>query len=197
MEKRFFHGLLTPVDIARAIVGEFNRGNFRTQQVGNDEGIIVQIATREQVSSGGKTALTVTLRSVADGITVEIGKQSWLGVAASLGQSAFWALRNPWALLDRLDDIAQDIENLQLVDEIWRLIEDTARSLGATYELSEKFRRIVCEYCLSANPVGEASCLACGAPLGRVQISACPKCGFILGSNDEFCQNCGYRKKIR
>ena len=193
MELRIFHGNLTPGDFARAIFGEFNRGNFRTQQIASEQGIIVQIATREQLSSGGKTAISITLRSVSDGVSVEIGKQSWLGVAASLGQSAFWALRNPWNLLDRLDDIAQDIENLQLTDEIWRVIEKTARSLGATFELSERFRRVVCEYCLSANPVGDAACLACGAPLGRIQLKTCPNCGFVVGSKLDFCENCGFK----
>ena len=193
MELRIFHGNLTPGDFARAIFGEFNRGNFRTQQIASEQGIIVQIATREQLSSGGKTAISITLRPVTDGVSIEIGKQSWLGVAASLGQSAFWALRNPWYLLDRLDDIAQDIENLQLTDEIWRVIEKTARSLGATFELSERFRRVMCEYCLSANPVGDAACLACGAPLGKVQLKTCPNCGFVVGLKVDFCENCGFK----
>jgi DNA-directed RNA polymerase subunit RPC12/RpoP len=70
-------------------------------------------------------------------------------------------------LLGRLDDIAQDIESLQLSEDIWKAIDNFANLKGATFELSERLRRIVCEYCNTANPVGEPSCIACGAPLGE------------------------------
>jgi hypothetical protein len=191
MEQRIFHGNFSPNDFARGLVGEFNHGNLRAQQIGNDHDVIVQIATREQASAGGATAMTITLRAVEDGIAVEIGKQSWMGIAASLGESAFYALRNPWNLLGRLDDIAQDIENLQLSDEVWAVIDKTARSLGATFELSERLRRTVCAYCLTANPIGEPSCIACGAPLGLEQPRTCPNCGFVIKSIDRNCPNCG------
>ena len=192
MEIRIFHGNLTPNDMSRALTGEFNRGSLRAQQVGDDREVVVQIATREQVRSGGQTALSVTLRKVVDGVSVEIGKQSWLGLAASLGQTAIWTLRSPWNLLGRLDDVAQDIENFQLSDEVWNVVEKTARSLGASFELSERIRRMVCGYCQTANPVGEPSCIACGAPLGNVQPRTCPNCGFIVKPGENVCDNCGF-----
>jgi hypothetical protein len=191
MEQRIFHGNFSPNDFARTLLGEFDHGNLRAQQIGNDQEVIVQIASREQSSAGGATALTVTLRTVEDGIAVQIGKQSWMGIAASLGESAFWALRNPWNLLGRLDDIAQDIESLQLSDEVWGVIDKTARSLGASFELSDRLRRTVCEYCLTANPVGEPACIACGAPLGLAQPHTCTNCGFVIKSSDRNCPNCG------
>jgi len=54
------------------------------------------------------------MQNVEDGVSVQIGQQAWLGVAADLGISALNALRNPVSLINRLDGIAQDIENLQL-----------------------------------------------------------------------------------
>ncbi len=156
-EQRILHGEINPTDLARALIGEFNHGALRAQQIGSGNAIIVQIATHEIAASGGRTGLAVSLRSVADGVAVEVGKQSWLGVAASLGQSAFYALRSPWNLLGRLDDIAQDIENIQLTEDVWRVLNETARSLGAGLELSERLRRVVCQYCLTANSVGEFS----------------------------------------
>src|SRR5574341_900007 len=114
MEPRIFHGKITPQDIASYLLSQFNRSNFRAQQLGSGDKIIVQIATRESPASGGETALSVNLQTVEDGVTVQIGKQAWLGVAASLGMTALTAWRNPFALLSRLDDLAQDIENLQL-----------------------------------------------------------------------------------
>jgi len=191
MDQRIFHGNFSPSDFARALLGEFNRGNRRAQQIGNNQEMVIQIASREQASAGGATAMTITLRAVEDGIAIQIGKQSWMGIAASLGESAFSALRNPWNLLGRLDDIAQDIENLQLADEVWNVIDKTARSLGANFELSERLRRSVCEYCLTANPVGEPACIACGAPMGLVQPRTCLNCGFVIKTKERTCPNCG------
>src|SRR5690554_2677661 len=119
MQSRFFHGDLTPTDVARALVARFNSGNLRAQMIGSEDKVAVQVATHEWARSGGRTALTVHLRKVADGLAVEIGQQAWLGVADSLGTTVLAAWRNPWALLNRLDDLAQDIEHLQLSDRVW------------------------------------------------------------------------------
>ena len=190
METRIFHGEITPIDLAKSLIGEFNKGNLRSQGIGSEEEIVVQIATREYPSSGGQTALAVTLREVEDGVAVQIGKQSWFGVAASLGKTALSAIRNPWSILERLDDVAQDVENLKLTEEVWQVLARTADTLGASFELSERLRRMVCEYCQVANPVGEPSCIACGAPLGKVQPRTCSNCGFVVRLNETYCPNC-------
>src|SRR5512138_3915478 len=122
MNQRIYHGNLQPIDLANAIVGYFNRGNWQVQRAGDSSKLIVQIATRDRPMSGGQTALSVILQRVEDGVAVEIGQQAWLGVAASLGVSAISLLANPWNLLNRLDDIAQDVENLQLTEEVWRVL---------------------------------------------------------------------------
>jgi RNase P subunit RPR2 len=192
-EPRIYHGDLKPTDIARALVGKFNRGNLRVQQVGDSEKTVVQIATREMRASGGTTALTVSIQQVADGISVQIGSQAWMGVAASLGQTAMAALINPWNLLGRLDDIAQDVENLKLPEEIWKAVEEAAVAAGASLELSERLRRAVCVYCNTPNPVGESACIACGAPLGDSQPRTCLNCGFVVKTGEAQCPNCGKR----
>lgn len=191
MERRIFHGPISPSDVARALLAEFNRGNLRAQAFGENEKMIVQIGTRQGSTSGGATALTVTLESSEDGVMAEIGQQAWLGVAASLGTTAMWALRNPFSLLGRLDDLAQDIENLQLSERVWQIIDAVARSAGASRALSERLRRVTCDYCGTANPVGEASCIACGAPLGKLQPGTCPRCGFVIRPGETKCPNCG------
>jgi RNA polymerase subunit RPABC4/transcription elongation factor Spt4 len=190
MEPRIFHGKLTPTDVVRALMARFNRNNLRTQQFGDGEKIALQIGTRQAARAGGSTALTVHIQKVGDGVAVQVGRQAWLGVAASLGATAISALRNPLSLLGRLDDIAQDIENLQLVDEVWQTVETVARAAGASFELSERLRRMACTYCRTANPVGEPSCIACGAPLGGVQPRTCLNCGFIVHSQEVLCPNC-------
>jgi DNA-directed RNA polymerase subunit RPC12/RpoP len=193
MNQRIYHGNLQPIDLANALVGYFNRGNFRVQRVGDSDKLIVQVATQARPMSGGQTAMSVILQRVEDGIAVQIGQQAWLGVAASLGASAISILSNPWSLFNRLDDIAQDIESLQLTEDVWKVLDATARSLGATQELSERLRRITCEYCGTGNPVGEGRCIACGAPMGNAQPRTCKQCGFVILHNEANCPNCGVR----
>lgn len=190
MEPRIFHGEIEPSDIANALIANFSRGNLRAQQIGSGERIAVQIATNPIAKSGGDTALAVTIQKVADGISVQIGQQAWFGVAASLGTTALSALRNPISLLQRLDDLAQDFESLKLSDQVWETIGSVARAAGASYELSERLRRMVCDYCNTANLVGEPSCIACGAPLGSVQPTTCLNCGFVVRNQETICPNC-------
>lgn len=190
MERRVYHGNLTPTDIAQALMAEFNQGNLQTQLLGSRENLTVQIASAQWARSGGKTALAVNIQQVSDGILVQVGEQQWLGVAASLGQSALSALVNPLNLLGRLDDIAQDISNLQLREKVWLVIGNVVRAAGASHELSERLNRIICEYCGSANPVGESNCVACGAPLGKVQPRTCNNCGYVLIHGETICPNC-------
>jgi hypothetical protein len=191
METRYFHGDISPHDIARSLTGEFNRGNLKTQQIDHGEKTIVQIGTTDQPTSGGTTAVAVSIEKIPDGVAIQIGKQSWYGVAASLGKTALIAWQNPLGLLSRLDDIAQDIENIQIADQIWQVIENTAHNLGANFELSERLSRSICPYCKTANPFGESNCLACGAPLGEVQPRTCNKCGYVIKTSETVCPNCG------
>ena len=190
MDQRIFHGNINPSDFARALFARFNRGNLRAQQIGSGEKVVVQVASVQGARSGGQTALCITLQKVADGVAVQIGRQTWYGVAASLGVTALQALRDHFSLIGRLDDIAQDIENLQLTEQVWQTIEEAARTAGASFELSERLRRLVCEYCDTANPVGEPSCIACGAPLGSAQPRTCPNCGFVVKAGETVCPNC-------
>jgi RNA polymerase subunit RPABC4/transcription elongation factor Spt4 len=191
MDQRIFHGNLNPADLAQPLLAEFNRGNLRAQIVGQSENLAVQISTRTGAASGGQTALTVTLQKAPDGVLIQLGQQEWLGTAASLGRTTMAALMNPWNLINRLDDIVQDVENLQLSEHVWQVIDQAARALGTEFQLSERFSRLTCEYCGTANPVGEAACIACGAPLGKSQPSTCPNCGFIVKQNEIKCPNCG------
>jgi hypothetical protein len=193
MHRRIFHGNINPHDIAHALMAEFNRGNMHAQVLGNKDKIAVQIATRMGTMSGGHTALTINIQKVEDGIMMEIGQQAWLGVAASLGHTAISALRNPLSLLGRLDDLAQDIENLQLSEKVWKTIDRTVATLGASHALSDRLARIACTYCGSANPLGEGNCLACGAPLGDIHPGTCFKCGFVVTIHEVTCPNCNQK----
>jgi hypothetical protein len=190
VETRIYHGEMNPSDIARDIIAQFNRGNYRVQQIGRDPKIAIQIATREFAQSGGQTALTVTLHKVVDGVSVQVGNQAWMGVAASLGVTALSALRNPLSLLSRIDDLAQDIESLQLDDDIWEVIEYSSRQHGVGKALSERLQRYICPYCNTPNKTGDNRCIACGAPLGDIQPQTCMNCGFVVRNLERECPNC-------
>jgi hypothetical protein len=191
MEQRIFHGNLSTNDIAEALLVYFNRGNLRTQVVGDGREMRVQIATRPGAASGGQTALTVQITQVADGVMVNVGEQAWFGVAASMGQTVIATLLNPWNIINRLDDLAQDVENLQIAETVWQVIDKTARAAGASAQISERLQRLECQYCGTANPVGEGNCIACGAPLGNIQPRTCPTCGFIVLRGEKNCPSCG------
>ena len=191
MEQKTFYGPVKPDDFARALIAEFNQGNLMARAIGRGDQRIVQIASTAAPTSGGRTAITIHLTAIEDGVHVQLGQQDWIGVAASLGFSALAALRRPTSLLHRLDDIAQDISSLQLAMRIWQSISDAADSLGVSHELSERLRRLSCEYCRTANPVGLPHCIACGAPLGPNQPVACLECGFLLDADDSVCPQCG------
>jgi hypothetical protein len=187
---RVYHGNIRAVDIARTLKGEFHRGNYVVQTYGKPEQIILQIATKQQLRSGGQTALTLHLNDTDDGVMVSVQKQKWLGIAASIGTSAIATVINPWNLLSRIDDIAQDIESITMIDDIWHVVEKRVLLAGAGKQLSQRFRRVTCQYCGSAIKTGEASCIACGAPLGESQPVTCQQCGFVCSPTDTICPNC-------
>lgn len=193
LEQKIFYGDITVDDFARALTAEFHQGNLLTKVIGKGDQRIVQIASPADAQSGGRTAITVHLNKVEDGVHVHLGQQDWIGVATSMGFTALTALRQPAALLQRLDDLAQDIASLQLSTRIWNTISETAESLGAAHELSERFKRLMCGYCRTANPVGAPNCVACGAPLGPNQPRVCPSCGYLVDHDQTICPECSER----
>lgn len=193
MHRKILYENIKPNDVAHALMAEFNRGNLQAQIIGHANKLAVQISTSRYARSGGQTALTVSIQTTVDGVIIEIGQQAWMGVAASFGHTALSALRNPFSLLGRLDDLAQDIEHIQLQEKVWKTIERAANALGAYHELSDRLKRTACGYCDTANPLGEGSCIACGAPLGGKQITSCTHCGYAIKNNELICPNC--RKK--
>ena len=197
MSTRIYHGNLDPRLIADRLTASFSRGNYMVQQIGGPENLAVQIATRPNRRSGGRTAMTANISKVADGISITLGKQDWFGLAASLGITALSALRNPMTLINRLDDLAQDVESITLEEKIWEVIDQTARQHGTGQALSARLARMVCPYCQTANQTGASRCLACGAPLGEVQPTTCPNCGFVVSQKENTCPNCKVSLQIK
>lgn len=164
---------------------------MRARQRGSRKQIVVQIGASRSRRSGGATATTVYLSEVEDGVHVRMGEQQWLGLAASFGQTALMTLLRPSSFIGRLDDIAQDISSLTLADRIMDTLKDTAATHGASYEITQRLRRLTCPYCGTANPVGDPSCVAGGGPLVHRQPIACENCGYVSEAGTSVCPNCG------
>jgi len=196
MKSKIYHGELKLDETASALANFFNRGALVATANVDGNQAFVQIATRPGGGSGGRTQLAVAMRQADERLEVEVGDQSVFGLVGSLGTSAFLALLNPWNLLGRINDIAVDFENLTLEDQVWALLDRLAKNAGASQQLAARLQRMTCAYCGVANPVGEGRCIACGAPLGEVQPSTCPKCGYVLLQSEAKCPNCGFNLKI-
>ncbi|MBI5879474.1 MAG: zinc ribbon domain-containing protein [Chloroflexi bacterium] len=191
MDQRTYHGKLTPDELASAVVAAFDQGNRRAQKVGSGERVMVQIATREWSGSGGQAALAVTIQRIEGGVTVSLGQHEWLGAAASILQTGVMALLNPITLLNRIDDVAQDVSSFSLPTQVWDVVEKYCRSVGAAMAMSERLQSVACPYCGVTNKVGDGKCSACGGPLGAAQPRLCPKCGNVMGPTSKFCDVCG------
>ena len=192
MTTRIYHGNLDPKLIADYLSAAFNRGNLKVNQFGDDDNMAVQIATNKNRKAGGDTAMTVTISKVTDGLSINLSKQNWFGIAASLGITALSALRNPYSLLNRLNHVAQDVDSLTLEDQIWQIIDEAAKQHGTGQKLSDRLSRTICPYCITANEIAAGRCIACGAPLGEVQPHTCPNCGFVIEHNESICPNCKF-----
>ena len=59
MNQRIYHGNLQPIDLSNALLGYFNRGNYRVQRIGDSDKLIVQVKTQDRPMSGGQTAMSV------------------------------------------------------------------------------------------------------------------------------------------
>jgi DNA-directed RNA polymerase subunit RPC12/RpoP len=151
----------------------------------------VQIAARGRGWGAARSALSVGIAPVEEGVRVTVGEQRWLDAAASLAITGLGALIQPRSLLWRIDDIARDVGKLTLDDQVWEAVEHYAESSGARLGLAEKQLAVTCPYCGVGNPVGQGKCSACGAGLAEVQPISCPKCGFVLVKTARFCSRCG------
>lgn len=190
MNEKIFYGEIEPEDLANALLAEFNRPPWQAQRYGKGRKIAVQIANRPDIERGGATALTIHLQKVANGILVRMGQQTWANLAASMGITVLAALRNPWSLLSRLDDLAQDFESIQLRDRAWEVITSTCQMAGTSHILQQTLDRQVCEYCQTPNALDAPHCVACGAPLKMQTAITCPYCGFPVPENEAICSNC-------
>lgn len=91
MEQRTYRGDIDPEGVADALVSRFNHGHLMPQKVRGQEGqVMVQIATREHWWGAARSALSVGIAPVDDGVRVTVGEQRWLDRAAPACPSPGW-----------------------------------------------------------------------------------------------------------
>ncbi len=187
MEQKTYHGKITPQELAQVLVGRFNTADMSATVSGEGAKLIVHLEAGGY--SGGQTSLAVGLAPVADGVTITVGDQNLLGVAADLLQSGLKALWNPVTIIGEIDDVARNVERLNLPQQVWETVDHYCQSVGAG--LTPELSGVTCPYCGVLNPLGTGQCPQCGAPLGQAQPITCPQCGKTLPPHLKFCTRCG------
>lgn len=194
MERKTYHGDIVPQELADVLVNRFDRSDLMAHGTGGPDRVVVQISTRPHfLRDEPHTSLAVTIVRAEDGVTVTVGEPQMLGVAADLVKTGIGALINPLSLVMELDDIARNVSKLNLPQEVWKVVEEYMRSVGAGLGLAPEKMLVTCRYCGVGNPVGQGQCSACGAPLADVQPVTCPQCGQVLAHDQKFCTRCGAR----
>jgi hypothetical protein len=193
MDQKTYHGDIDPQELADVLVSHFDQGDLMAQKAGRPNRVVVQISSAHRHWDDPHTSLAVTIAKAEDGVTVTVGEQQMLGVAADLVKTGIAALVNPLSLVMELDDIARNVSKLNLPQEVWKVIEEYMRSVGAGLGMAPEKLLVTCHYCGVGNPVGVGQCSACGAPLADLQPITCPKCGQLLAHDQKFCTRCGTR----
>jgi hypothetical protein len=194
VNQKTYHGEIDPQELADVLVNRFDQGDLTARKVGQPDRVVVQISSRAHRHPGDPhTSLSVTIAEAEDGVTVTVGEQQVLGVAADLVQTGIGALLNPMSLIGEIDDIVRDVSKLTLPQQVWEVVEAYCRSVGAGLGLAPDKVLVTCPFCGVGNPIGVGKCPHCGGSLAEVQPVTCPQCGQILEHDAKFCTRCGMR----
>jgi predicted RNA-binding Zn-ribbon protein involved in translation (DUF1610 family) len=192
MERRTYHGPATARGLADALVTRFNVGHLIARSSGEDDHMLVQIASREMDRLGQvRAALTLNIIQHGDAVEVSLGEHQWLGPAADILQAGALAIFQPLSLLAHASSITDDLQTLQLPVQVWEAVDHYVESVGAKLGLSEQETMVACPFCGVGNPVGVGQCSACGGSLAKVQPKSCPQCGKLSPASAAFCARCG------
>ena len=175
------------------LAAAFRDQNLEVHVSKHAERNVVRFVSARTARSGGQFALNLILTEFDGGVRIDIGNPEALGVAASLGKTAIAALINPYNLLVRLDDVAQDIENITLDQSLLKEIEQYMKVNHLTLKLSSSLSKTVCLYCHSINEYGNSNCVSCGAPMGDTLLKTCPRCGYAMSDKIMRCPQCKAR----
>jgi hypothetical protein len=184
-----FHGQITAAALADQLAARFADRQHHTQIQNQGETSLVQIGSKHG------TPVTVHITETSGGVLVTMGRdRNWLDKAGDASEMIERAASNPISLLALIPDVLGEINQENVVPQIWDAINDLCaltRSLAGEKNAPQNPK--VCEFCGTANDPELESCAACGAALPNDLPRKCPKCGRGHTAEALFCQACGTR----
>lgn len=220
MEQRIYRGVIEPVALAQYLLDTWDQGDTLAQALEADEGLLVQIGQRRNgfFSDEPRTAVTLAIEPVADGVRVTMGEQQWYrdggGQIMVGGLIGFFPFFFTWPLGGGHNEPVDPQLSAQIWESIGSYVDharatlDVARPLpqqtqavtGETTRLSgpatgetTRLSKVSCPACSTANDPGAERCRECGAFL---QIRDCPNCGVSNPATANFCMRCGSNLNI-
>ena len=160
--------LLKDFNDAKEFIGtlsqEFDTDSFDVFSDFHDEATIsAKITSQTDFGRGSRTSIYVYAKKQNNDLLVTVSDQEWSSIASSLGTTLLSAAINPINLLHRLDDLAVDVQNIQLSDRVKTFVKEFKQHKS---DLAiEEIDRYSCKYCKSKNEPKSTHCRACGAPL--------------------------------
>ncbi|NTU75563.1 MAG: zinc ribbon domain-containing protein [Anaerolineaceae bacterium] len=188
--QRMFHGYISAAALADQLAARFRERHMRVSSSAGDATALVQLGSQHG------TPVTVHIAETQGGVLVTMGRDNdWLDRASDAsGMLERAGAGNPLSLLAMVPEVIAELGKDNIVPDIWNTINDICaltRSLAG--ERNAPPNPKVCQYCGTANPDAEESCLACGAALPVNLPRICPKCARAHTSDALFCQACGTR----
>lgn len=218
MEQRIYQSTIDPNALAQHLLDIWDQGDTVAQPLEGDEGIIVQVGQR----SGGffsdepRSAVTLALEPVSDGLRVTLGEQQWYrdggGQIMVGGLIGFFPFFFTWPLDGGRDEPVAPQLSSQVWDSVERYVQQHGAVAGATRRLPDqsvaatgattrlpqqpeavtgtttRLAGIYCPSCGTENVPEAERCRECGTYL---QARACPECGVSNPATANFCMRCG------
>jgi ribosomal protein L40E len=204
MEQRIYQGRIDPNTLAQQLLDTWDQGDTAAQALEGDEGIIIQVGQR----SGGifsdepKSAVTVALEPVSDGLRVTLGEEQWYrdggGQIMVGGLIGFFPFFFTWPLGGGRDEPVDSQLTSQVWESVERYVQQYGAATGATTRISQqpdaatgtttRLPGIHCPSCGTDNVTEAERCRECGTYL---QARACPQCGVSNPATANFCIRCG------
>ncbi|NTU79992.1 MAG: zinc ribbon domain-containing protein [Chloroflexales bacterium] len=204
MEQRMYQRTIDPDALAQHLLDTWDQGDTVAQALEGDEGIIVQVGQR----SGGffsdepRSAVTLALEPVGDGLRVTLGEQQWYrdggGRIMVGGLIGFFPFFFTWPLGGGRDEPVDPQVSSQVWESVERYVQQHGVVTGATTRLPQppeavtgattRLAGIYCPSCGTESALEAERCRECGTYL---QARACPACGVSNPATANFCMRCG------
>lgn len=218
MEQRVYQSSIDPNALAQYLLDTWDQGDTVAQILEADEGVMVQVGQR----GGGfmrddpRSAVTLALEPVSDGLRVTLGEQQWYrdggGRIIVGGLIGFFPFFFTWPLGGGRDEPVDPQVRRQVWESVERYAQQYGAATGATRRLPEqpgaatgattrlprqpeaatgtttRLAEVYCPSCGTQNGSDLERCRECGTYL---QARDCPVCGVSNPATANFCIRCG------